>query len=183
MKAWNKFLDEKEGQQHDFSSTQINLPKSLANEIIEWGREHIPDSFLYETEGREDEIHVTVLYGLRDEEPDNVKEILEKEKQIKFKLGKISLFNTNEEYDVVKIEVESPGLHKLHRLLQALPHMDSHPKYNPHVTIAYVKKGKAKRIVGEPHFEGEIITGKEIIFSSFNGEKTKIQLCQKLQKV
>ena len=176
MTKWNKFLDEKEGQQHDFSSTQINLPKNLAKEIIIWGREQLPDSFLYQAEGREDEIHVTVLYGLKDEQPNQVKEILEKQKQIKFKLGKISLFDTNEEYDVVKIEVESPGLHKLHKLLKALPHQDSHPKYNPHVTIAYVKKGKAKRIVGNSHFEGEIILGKEVIFSSFNGEKTKIAL-------
>ena len=159
MKTWNNFLDEKENQ-HDFSSTQINLPKTLANEIIAWGREYIPDSFLYnKQESRELEIHVTVLYGLRDEDPDKVKEILETERPVKFKLGKISAFDTNEEYDVIKIEVISPNLHKLNKLLKVLPHQDSHPRYNPHVTI-----------------EGEIISAKEVIFSSYNGQKTEIEL-------
>ena len=175
MRTWNKFLDEKEGER-DFSSTQINLPKPLAEEIIAWGRENIPDSFLYQETGREEKMHITVLYGLRDERPDKAKEILEKEKAVKLKLGKISAFDTSGEYDVIKIEVNSPGLHKLHRLLQALPHEDSHPKYNPHVTIAYVKKGKGKRIIGNGMFDGELIETNKIMFNSKNGEKTEIKL-------
>ena len=174
MRTWTKFLDEKEGE-HKFSSTQINLPKLLANEIATWGRKHIPDAFLYSDEGRENETHVTVLYGLRDEGCDKVKEILEKQSPIKFKLGKISAFE-NGEYDVIKIEVNSPGLHKLHRLLKALPHHDSHPKYQPHVTIAYVKKGKGKRIIGNGTFEGEIIEANTVVFTSKNGGKTEIKL-------
>jgi 2'-5' RNA ligase len=177
MKTWNKFLDEKENNDHDFSSTQINLPKKLADEIIAWGREHIPNSFLYNNDkGRENEIHVTALYGLRDKKPDKVKEVLKDQKSVKLKLGKISAFIDNGEYDVIKIDVNSPNLHKLHKLLKSLPHCDSHPKYIPHVTLAYVKKGKGKRIIGNGIFDGEIIESDKLTFNSFNGEKTEIKL-------
>ena len=42
---------------HKLSSVQINLPKPLANQIIEWGHDHIQDYEIYEEEpgkGRED---------------------------------------------------------------------------------------------------------------------------------
>ena len=173
-RPWAKFLDEKESER-EFSSTQINLPKPLAKEIIAWGYENIPDSYLYSEDGRELNPHITVLYGLRDESPNKVKEILEQEKSIKLKLGKISAFETPG-YDVIKIEINSPGLHKLHRLLESLPHQDNHPRYNPHVTIAYVKKGKGKRVIGNGIFDGEIVESQKIMFGSKNGEKTIIEL-------
>jgi 2'-5' RNA ligase len=178
MKTWTQFLDEKLNQEHDFSSTQIDLPKSLATEIIIWGRKNIPNSFLYtkEDHGREDEIHVTVLYGLKDEHPDRIKEILEPQRPVKFKLGRVSAFDSDNEYDVIKIDVNSPDLHKLHKLLKILPHEESHPRYQPHVTIAYVKKGKGKKIIGDGTFDGEVIDSKKVIFSSYNGNKTEIEL-------
>ena len=183
LPTWQKFLDEKENQQRDFSSTQINLPKAITNEIIAFSKEHIPDSFLYQKEnnayddyGREINSHVTILYGLKDEDPDAAKKILEQQRPVVLKLGRISAFDTNDEYDVIKIDVNSPDLHKLHKLLKALPFHNDYPRYQPHVTIAYVKKGKGKRIIGNGTFDGEIIKTNKVVFSSLNGDKTEIEL-------
>ena len=101
---------------------------------------------------------------------------MEQERPVKFKLGRISAFDNNEEYDVIKVEVISPDLHRLHKSLKALPHHDKHPRYQPHVTIAYVKKGKGKRIIGNGAFDGEIVKSDKVTFVSFNNEKTEIEL-------
>ena len=48
----------------------------------------------------------------------NITAVFELLKPVKFKLGKITAFTTNGEYDVIKIDVNSPALHKLNKLLK-----------------------------------------------------------------
>lgn len=65
---------------YDYSSCHINVPSPLNQEIIEWGRAQVADEDLYVTQrdptfGREDEIHITVLYGLHSENSDAVRRI------------------------------------------------------------------------------------------------------------
>jgi len=178
MKTWQQFLQEKKNTNYDFSSTQVNLPHALANKIIKWGKVHIPDNELHEL-GREDEIHATVLYGIHDSEPDAVKKLLKSIQPINIKLGKISLFS-DDEYDVIKIDVRSPDLHKLNaKLRDSLKYTSSHPIYKPHVTIAYVKKGRGKKYDGLDPFDNNSIKINQIIFSSKDGTKTTISLFQR----
>jgi 2'-5' RNA ligase len=145
-------------ESYSYSSTQINLPENVASVIIQWGKLNIPDDNLYFDEegglGRETEIHVTVKYGLTDPVPSKaLLEIIRKTKPFTIKLTGISLFE-QEKYDVVKLDVESEALRHLNAAITAqCDNEDKHPEYVPHVTIAYVKKGTASKILGQYPFE------------------------------
>lgn len=54
---------------YDYSSIHVDVPKDISDDIIKWGRKEISDREIFVMPrdpglGREDEIHVTVLYGL-----------------------------------------------------------------------------------------------------------------------
>ncbi len=53
---------------YDYASTQVNLPGDIAKRIMDWGKENIPDEEVFDEEdkGREDNPHITVLYGIVD---------------------------------------------------------------------------------------------------------------------
>jgi 2'-5' RNA ligase len=165
-----------------YSSTQIDLPDDLAEEIVEWGRRYLPDDAIYTDPddpsfGRENEIHATVLYGIHEDSPDKVAALLEEQKPFACALGRVNLFQTNPKFDVVKAEVRSRELHRLHnRLKESLEVTDKYPVYRPHVTIAYVQPGAANRLKGGGAFLGRSFEVREIIFSSHAGKKTKLRL-------
>jgi 2'-5' RNA ligase len=177
MKTWEDFLLEME--EHKFSSTQVNLPSGIASRIIRWGKDIIPDSDIYDGEencGREDEIHVTVLFGLHSNNGRDVKKILQGEKLINLRLGKTSIFES-ENYDVVVLSVYSKDLVRLNKKIRL--HCDNtqtHGSYKPHCTIAYVKKGAGKKYVGKDKFEGVQVTIDEIIFSNKHRSHSEIDL-------
>ena len=140
---------------YKLSSTQINLPPDLSNFVQEWGKLNIPDEDLYiDPEdggmGREDEIHVTLLFGLKTPAPTPVlRKIIESTPQFQIELGAVSLFES-EDYDVVKLDVVSPELHALNaRIARAVPNEQTFPKYRPHITIAYTKPGSCHHLVGQ----------------------------------
>ena len=179
MITFQQYLTEKKNVDYDLSSTQVDLPSDIAKGVIAWCKFHIPEDDLYKEGdkfGRENEIHVTILYGLHTANPLEVKKIVKGNKPIKFTLGKISLFSSNSQYDVVKIDVEGQALHQLNKKLKKLKYTSSFPQYHPHITLAYVKKGMGKKHVGVSKFAGEVIISNDIIFSSKNGTKTKIEL-------
>lgn len=171
----------KNGVVYEFSSVQFNLPSDLANSVKQWGLDNIRGSDLYTAEekyGREDEMHITVKYGLHTTSLKRVKKVLEGFGSFKISLGKISRFvPKDKEYDVVKIEIDGEGLHELHKKLgDALENSDEHPVYRPHCTLAYVKKGRCSQLSGENGLAGKTALVKELVFSSKNGDKSIIKL-------
>lgn len=171
---WKIFLERRE---QEFSSTQINLSKDISDKIISWGQDNISDEELYNKEGfgREDTIHVTVLFGLHIVTPILVRKIIKDFPAIRTTLGRISIFES-EEYDVVKIDIHGNDLHLLNKKLSDLPHTKTHPRYYPHVTIAYVKKGCGKKFVGDKEFEYTKIILNDFVFSSKDRKYTHIKL-------
>ncbi len=168
---------------HSFSSTQVNLPENESKEVLSVGKTLIKDADVYTDEndpsyGREETPHVTVKYGLETENSEEVRKILESEKPFDVTLGKTSIFeNADKPYDVVKIDVDSPELHRLNKLISDNAKVtDTFPDYKPHVTLAYVKKGTGKNYVGNNSLEGKKISFDSITFSSKNGETVDIPL-------
>ena len=158
-----------------FSSTQVNLPDEVANGVRELAA-RIPDSDLAD-DGRETEPHITVKYGLHGNDAEAVRSLLADEPPVRVKLGKVSLFE-NDDADVVKIEVDSPDLHRLNKkIADALPVTDTHPDYKPHVTIAYVKPGMGKKYVESLNgLQGKEITLNALTFSGKDRTTTEIPL-------
>lgn len=167
---------------YDYSSCHIELPKSLATEIVKWGREKVNDNDIYVTHhepnfGREDEMHITILYGIHAENSDVIRDILEDSGPIEVELGKIDVFTNPFKFDVVMIEVNSDDLCRLNEKLQkSVKHTSKYPTYKPHVTIAYVKKGKGWKHHGLDIWNGTQFTSDYAIFSSKDGTKERIAL-------
>jgi 2'-5' RNA ligase len=168
-------------RRYDYSSLMVELPEHLTDNIISWGFDHVPDETLFNSEdflfGREDDIHITVIYGIHTSNVKQVSKNFIDEKQIDCTLGKISLFTKNKNFDVLVIDVFSEGLHKLNsRMKSSLLVTQNHAFYVPHVTIAYLKKGTGNKYVGDDTFNGERFNIDKVFFSSKTGKKTPISL-------
>jgi 2'-5' RNA ligase len=97
--------------------------------------------------GRENEPHVTILYGIHADVPDeDVEKLIKEIKEPKIELKKVSTFK-NEKFDVLKFDVESEDLQKLNKKFKTLPHTSTYPDYHPHVTIAYMNKGVSDQYI------------------------------------
>lgn len=162
---------------HEFGCLMLQLDIPKWNYVLS----QIDDEDLYTEEndssyGKEDEPHVTVLYGFSENtDVDKIEQLLQKlKKPIEVTFTKIDLFE-NDKFDVVKFNVESPVLHKLHNYFKKnFENSDKYPSYQPHATIAYVKKGMGKKYVKRLK---EPITFKSDIFkySKPNGEVVYIE--------
>lgn len=168
--------------EHSFSATMVNLPPNLVKRIVAWGRRNVSarDVFHSQTDksfGRETHPHITVLYGIHTEKAGRIRRALEGQKPFAVKLGKMSVFTTNDKFDVLKIEVKSTDLVRLNSLLKdSLYVTQTHPEYSPHVTIAYLEKGHGEKWNGDKTFDGEEFEISSIVFSSWKGAKSSIRL-------
>lgn len=97
--------------------------------------------------GIETDPHITVLYGFNDDvKADIIKNQLSKYikdnniNNIDISIKNTSYFN-NAEFSVLKFTVESKTLTKLNKYFSELYDVkSSYGEYNPHITIAYLKK-------------------------------------------
>ena len=124
--------------------------------------------------------HITIKYGIRTDDPYAVQKALEGVKPVKATIGKINVFDTNPEYDVVYLEIESADLRWLNKIIAAATEVtDTQPSYKPHLTLAYVKKGLGKKYVGMvTELTGLQLEFGYILFSSRNGSETEILLSE-----
>lgn len=174
---------EAEKPEHEFSSSQVNLPTSLHKSFND-AAAGIPDSELA-ADGREDKPHITLKYGLHADEPSALKKLLRDEGPIKATVGKVSLFK-GQDADVVKLDVDSPDLHRLNeKVAGGMEHTDTHPDYTPHMTLAYVKPGEGDKYVGKsvPGLTGKEITFPTVTFSAKDRSKTHIPLFGKKKEI
>jgi 2'-5' RNA ligase len=143
------------------------------------GKDNTEDEDLFDNEekeyGREIEPHVTVLYGLLDDEieEDEVVTLLSMIQCPTVKCTEISIFE-NKEYDVLKWDVESDELNILNKVFTCMfPYESNYPDYHAHSTIAYLKSGKGKKYTDKPEEPIE----KKIdywVYSKADGTKIKI---------
>lgn len=146
--------------------------------IVNWSKKNISEKDLYYKEnksGYELDPHVTVLYGLHTTNVEEIKEKLKDQEKFEIKFGKVSKFK-NDDYDVLKIEVESDILRKLNDKLKSLKYTSTYNSYKPHCTLAYVKKDTCEELVGSKEFFNKKIEVKELVFSPSTGDAVKIKL-------
>lgn len=127
--------------------------------------------------GRENEPHVTILYGLHGDIEDKDLEVeIDKitEPHIEFK--SISTFE-NDKFDVLKFDVKSPDLNKLNKVFTKFPHTNKFPDYHPHATIAYLKKGTAEKYIKEAKDLVKMkMEPEKIVYSKVDGSKKNYKL-------
>lgn len=168
-------LEPAEPELHEFSSTQFNLPGELAFDVVRLGDQiHFDD---LADDGREMNPHVTVKYGLHTDDPKDVRRTVSSLAPVAIQFGPVSFF-TASDYDALKIEIESKALHSLNgAIADALPHTDTHPTYQPHCTIAYVKPGMGEHYAAKLNgLEGRVAVFDRLTFSDKRRNFHSIQL-------
>jgi len=154
------------------------LPEKLAAKVRQFGL-LLDNSEIYEIDddeqGREDEPHITIKYGLKTNNVDELREVIGGFGVIRATLGVVSRFEN--ENDVLKIEVESADLVELNKLISDnFECKDSFPDYTPHVTIAYVNKGAGKDLDGRTDFAGIDVDFYGVVYSMPDGSRDMIDL-------
>ncbi len=143
-------------------SVRTNLCEPLSGEILGWSHDFVPEEILYSVDGREDEPHLTVMNGVKNASPRKLKWLTRSFFPFRCVLGEISLFDNNNLFDVLKIDVCGKEIYELNRML--VGQFDTMPRYEfiPHVTIAYLKKGTEWE---SRDFSGKSFVVSELIFS------------------
>lgn len=157
-----------------------DLEDSAGFAVRGWASDNIDHADLT-GDGFETNPHVTVLWGFaEDTSVKDLEEFLAQFKRIDIKLGCVSFFTTNPDYDVVKIDVISPDLVSLNSALKSqFPScvQEVHVEYNPHLTLAFVKKGACRHIDGHARFEGSLFRMKSLVYSwPESAKKLEIEL-------
>lgn len=155
-----------------FSCLMLDIDNNTLHNILK----SIDDEDLHE-EGKETDSHITVKYGLHTKDHKEIFNFCEDwgKFPIDIKLHNFSIFE-NDEYDVLKLEVSSKALKDLNKkICENFEFTDSYPDYNPHTTLAYLKKGFGKIYVENlklkfPNFDKKIICDK-LVFSTADYDK------------
>lgn len=115
----------------------------------------LPTTWLYSSSnpdrrwisGAQDEGHVTLLYGLLDNANairEDVDEVLGGWEPGQITTDHVGVFPStfdDEDYSCIVAHLAvTDDLLDAHARLSLLPHIDTHPTYRPHVTLAYVRK-------------------------------------------
>lgn len=170
---------------YQFSSTQINLPRDLADRAVRWGEYNVKETDLFvesdeeppSKRGRELNSHITVLYGINEKDPRRVLSLFRNVKPFVIDLGRVSLFKMNKDFDVIKVEAFSPRLQELNALVRRNVSTEQlYPDYKPHVTIAFVKKDTCDHLDGHVAFTNQRFVAREVQFSNVAGENAVIYL-------
>lgn len=180
---FRKLLLEKKGDTHSYGCVMLyfNIDKSSWSKV----QDLIEDEDVYseegdQTYGREDEPHITLLYGLHASIPDSeVEELINNIKPTKLTLKKISIFE-NDKFDVVKFDVTgvSKGrLSDMNKKFTELPHTTDYPDYHPHSTIAYVKPGTGKKYIQTLSGKDSLVVSSDVVtYSKADGGKERYKL-------
>ncbi|MCC6681917.1 MAG: 2'-5' RNA ligase family protein [Phycisphaeraceae bacterium] len=131
-------------------------------------------------DGRENEPHITVKFGLHSADPQQVANLLKGIGPIRVKFGRISHFPPapySRGGAVLKYDIESPDLMAINALISdRLEVTDTYKHYVPHATIAYVQPGFVAKYEGDGALTGKEATIDKIMFAGADGKRYEITL-------
>lgn len=172
---------EKTKRKYDYGCVMVNLNLDTK----QWNKiqEMVDEDDIYFGEngdggfGRELDPHVTVLYGIHDDVPDeDIEKLIKKIDKPDAKLTKVSAFK-NKLFEVLKFDVESKDLHGLNKMFKKLPYTTEYPEYHPHATICYLKIGTVDKYVKMmDDLEPLETTTDKVIYSKPDGSKKNYDL-------
>lgn len=157
----------------DYSSTHVLIEGDPARLMRQFS-DAIPDGDLHQ-KGRESNSHITILYGLHEQDVVEIAPLVRGYGAVKVTYGRTEYF-AGDEYDVVYVSIKSPSARGLHQLLANRPHTSTHARYTPHATLAYVKPGLGRKYAGEPVLVGTPDVFHSLVFSNKEKKVTTLDL-------
>lgn len=154
----------------------VRLPRDAADSIFRLQARIADEDFA--PDGPETNPHVTVLYGLEDDTPTRIQQVVRENglRPFTLRLGRLSYFSADE-FDVLKIDVPDLSIRGLHNIFaERLEHVQTYPQYMPHITVAYVLPGTAEKYVGLPHDESQTFIADHVTYSTPAHEEFYIPL-------
>lgn len=163
---------------HEYACLMFDVPNSIKNKIKELQKQ-IDSEDVDPTEGLEEQVHITLLYGIEDtpEIRKKSERILTDSDPLVGHTGDIEIFEPeNEDYDVVVVRVRGTAIHDLRkRVEKEIPNTQTFPEYRPHLTVGYVRKGTGKKYKDiEVSPVSFLIRG--VIFSGIDGSTTTMTI-------
>jgi hypothetical protein len=150
----NRFLEEEKINKDEYSCLMLDVPFQNWQKVLS----RISKEDLYEKEdddtyGLKEEPQSMVLYGLlkgfKEEKLINFIKDFCKSTPIEIEIVKMGVFK-HPKFDVLKFDVESPALKSLNKnISKNFSYKPKFPKFEPHITIAYLKKGTYKKYLQE----------------------------------
>lgn len=149
FKNWKKLYEQKKNEE---TFGCIMLEGTVEN----WDTLHldgIEKSDIYDDSqheyGLEEKPHMTLLYGIHEDEidPSVIRETMKQNiESFSVEISKIGYFE-GEDFDVVKYDIPVTKTISNYRklFLKTFENTQTFKDYHPHMTIAYVKKGKGKK--------------------------------------
>jgi 2'-5' RNA ligase len=153
------------------------VPKNIAEKLQRFNQKIIGEESLYleGTEyGRELYPHVTIRYGfLKDLNELDIRQLLKGHKSFMMELYGLDKFDSSPKYDVAMFKVKSPVMNILNELSGIYLNESDYDEYHPHLTLAYVQKGKFPHIKEGLNIKFPIT---EICYSPISGAKSYFTL-------
>ena len=168
---------------YSYGCLMAMFPEPLADRVRGFA-DLIPDEDVFDDadgeSGREDEPHVTVLYGFHEDNSAVVAQAFSGQSGAVVTLGEISAFH-NDDNIVLKIDVNSPDLARLNSFARENFEVTSQfPEYHPHVTIAYLRHRKDDPYYYHKYFcsmfSGTEVAFDQLVFSSSDGKRGSVVL-------
>jgi 2'-5' RNA ligase len=163
---------------HAWCSIQAEVAEPIRSGLLQWAKDAIDQEDLDEEDGLEDNPHITVKYGLADSEQMALQALLSDESPARAKLGELALFESESEDkpDVLYVSVESEDLARLNQVVCRMPHVDTHPVYVAHLTVAYLKKGCGKKYLGTHPYVGHELVFDRLALCDREGKRSDVFL-------
>lgn len=167
---------------YEFGSTQANIPvDSDAHKALSSARASIADDDLAGKGKDVGDNHVTVRYGIQDNETGDIEKYLRQQAPFEVKMGKTSTFPVNKNTEgaaVIKADVDAPELHRMNAEIAKHGNFkeSDFPDYKPHATVAYVKPEAVSKYVGMDETDGKTFPVKSVAISSREGKLKEIPL-------
>jgi 2'-5' RNA ligase len=97
--------------------------------------------------GIENELHVTILYGMVGEDESDIPKVFSQVSSPQFRLRKkLTAFDGQNGSTALVIELDGEDLHGVNAVAsKAFAHVKTHPTYRPHITVAYVDSDHASK--------------------------------------
>lgn len=173
MKKYLNFL--KEQVKYSYGCVLMNFDFKNWNELLDM----VDKNDIYEKEGEnyglQKKPHLTLIYGL--ESTVTNEDVIScfngiDIKDFKIEIDGVSNFE-NPEFDVIKLTVVlNDNLKKVNSRLIKLPNTNKFD-YNPHITIAFLKKGTSKKYLN-PDYKYEVKNIKNVVYTTSDGKEINI---------